>query len=44
MRIDSHPWWLHQIGAAFGCWLQQAIQNAHLRSLGGVYDQQYAQE
>ena len=25
-------------------WLQQAVQNAHSHSLGGVHDQQYAQE
>jgi hypothetical protein len=44
MQSGSHPWWLHWIGAAFGRWLQQAIQNTHLCSLGGVYDQRYVQE
>jgi hypothetical protein len=44
MQIGSHSWWLHRIGAAFGRRLQQAFQNAHLHSLGGVYDQRYEQE
>jgi len=44
VQSGSHPWQLHRIGAAFGRWLQQAIQNVHLRSLGGLHDQAYAQE